>query len=216
MTQKSKPARRYRRFTERRLEILRTAAAAFSRNGFTGATMDDIAEKVRMAKGNLYYYFPSKQDLLFFCQDQSLTMLLDQAQRITRSKQRPDAQLRELILLHIRTILEELPGSTAHTDFRSLPPALLARVIKKRDRYEKAYRQVIQRGMKHGVFRPCNVKPAVWAILGAVNWTVQWFSPKGSITAEQLGAQFADLFVQALARNKRKERQVLTLDDSPA
>jgi AcrR family transcriptional regulator len=27
-----------------------------------------------MAKGNLYYYFPSKQDLLFFCEDESLAL----------------------------------------------------------------------------------------------------------------------------------------------
>ena len=59
-----RPSRRYRQFTDRRLEILRSAAAAFTRSGFTRATMGDIAEKVQMAKGNLYYYFPSKQGLI--------------------------------------------------------------------------------------------------------------------------------------------------------
>jgi len=59
-----RPNRRYRQFTERRLVILRSAASAFTRSGFTRATMGEIADKVRMAKGNLYYYFPSKQDLL--------------------------------------------------------------------------------------------------------------------------------------------------------
>ena len=195
-----RPNRRYRQFTERRLEILRSAASAFTRSGFTRATMGEIADKVQMAKGNLYYYFPSKHDLLFFCQDESLGRLIDETSTITKSKLDVDAQLRAMIVFHIRTILEELPGSTAHTDFRSLPPPLLRKVIKKRDRYEEAYRFVIERGIKQGVFRKCNVKTAVWAILGALNWSVQWFSPEGEITVDQLGQEFANLFVNALKR----------------
>jgi len=162
--------------------------------------MGEIAEKVQMAKGNLYYYFPSKQDLLFFCQDESLGRLIDQATAISKSKARADDQLRAMIAFHIRTILEELPGSTAHTDFRSLPAPLLRKVIKKRDRYEEAYRGVIERGMKQGVFRKCNVKTATWAILGALNWSVQWFSPKGEIRVDELGQEFGDLFINALKR----------------
>ena len=195
-----RPSRRYRQFTDRRLEILRSAASAFTRSGFTRATMDEIAEKVQMAKGNLYYYFPSKQALLFFCQDESLGRLIDQASGISKSKQRPEEQLRAMIVFHIKTILEELPGSTAHIDFRSLPGPLLRRLIKKRDRYEEAYRSVIARGIRQGVFRKCDVRTATWAILGALNWTVQWFSPKGAITVDELGKEFAELFVSALKR----------------
>jgi TetR/AcrR family transcriptional regulator len=195
-----RPNRRYRQFRERRLEILRSAASAFTRSGFTRATMGEIADKVQMAKGNLYYYFPSKQDLLFFCQYESLGRLINEASTITKSKLDADEQLRAMIVCHIRTILEELPGSTAQTDFRSLPPPLLRKVIKKRDRYEEAYRFVIERGVKQGVFRKCNVKTAVWAILGALNWSVQWFSPEGEITVDQLGREFADFFVNALKR----------------
>ena len=162
--------------------------------------MGEIADKVQMAKGNLYYYFPSKQDLLFFCQDESLGRLIDAASTITKSKLDANEQLRAMIVFHIRTVLEELPGSTAHTDFRSLPPALLRKVIKKRDRYEEAYRFVIERGIRQGVFRKCNVKTAAWAILGALNWSVQWFSLEGEITVDQVGQEFAELFVNALKR----------------
>lgn len=200
MAGKSKPARRYRQFTDRRLEILRSAADAFTRSGFTRATMEEIADKVRMTKGNLYYYFPSKQDLLFFCQDESLGRLIDQADTIAKDSLPADEQLRAMIIFHVKTILEELPGSTAHTDFRTLPSPLLKKVIKKRDRYEHAYRQVIERGIKQGIFRRCNVKTAVWGILGALNWSVQWFSPKGEITVDQLGHDFADLFIHSLKR----------------
>jgi len=197
---KTKLSRRYRQFTQRRLEILRSAADAFARHGFTGATMEEIAETVNMAKGNLYYYFPSKQALLFFCQEQSLGRLLEQADATAKSAVPADEQLRAMIVAHVNTILREIYGSTAHTDFRSLPETQLKQVIKKRDRYEKAYRTVIERGIKDGIFRSCNVKASVWAILGALNWTAQWFSPAGSISVDELGNQFADFFIHALVQ----------------
>ncbi len=199
MADKRKPVKRNRRFTERRLEILRSASAAFTRNGFTGATMEEIAEKAQMAKGNLYYYFSSKQDLLFFCQEYSLERLTEQADEIVESDQTADVKLKGLIALHVRTVLEELPGSTAHTDFRSLPKDQLKKIVRKRDRYEKAYRQVVEAGVAEGVFKVTDVKTAVWAILGALNWIVQWYSPKGEMTAEQIAKDFGDLFVRSLA-----------------
>lgn len=200
MAGKNKPARRYRQFTDRRLEILQSAAAAFTRSGFSRATMDDIADKVKMAKGNLYYYFASKQDLLFFCQEESLSRMIDRARTITKAALPADDQLRRMIIFHVKTILDELPGATAHTDFRSLPSPLLKKLVTKRDRYERAYRETIERGIKTHIFRKCNVKTTVWAILGALNWSVQWFSPKGDMTATQVGQDFAELFIAALKK----------------
>jgi AcrR family transcriptional regulator len=162
--------------------------------------MGEIAESLQMAKGNLYYYFPSKQNLLFFCQDESLGRLIDAATDISTSGKPAAEQLRSMITFHVKTILQELPGSTAHTDFRSLPAPLLRKVIKKRDRYEKAFRETIERGIKEGVFRKCDVRTAAWAILGALNWSVQWYSPNGELTADQVGREFADLFIHALTK----------------
>jgi TetR/AcrR family transcriptional regulator, cholesterol catabolism regulator len=73
-------------------------------------------------------------------------------------------------------------------------------VITKRDKYEKVWRAVIERGIKSGVFRKCNVKTAVWAILGALNWTAQWFSPQGAISVAELGTEFADTFIHSLRK----------------
>ena len=202
MAPTEKPIRRNRRFIERRLEILRSASAAFTRNGFTGATMEEIAEKAQMAKGNLYYYFSSKQDLLYFCQDYSLSQLINEANKIGKSRRSADEKLRELISHHVRTVLEVLPGSTAHTDFRSLPKDKLKKIVRKRDRYELAYRSIVQAGIEEGIFKKTDTKVAVWAILGALNWVVQWYSPKGKTGATQIAADFSNLFIEGLISDK--------------
>ena len=61
---------------DRRIEILKSAAAAFRRRGYHGASVDEIASALEMTKGNLYYYFHNKEEILFACHDYSLDVLL--------------------------------------------------------------------------------------------------------------------------------------------
>jgi hypothetical protein len=48
--------------------------------------------------------------------------------------------------------------------------------------------------------RKCSIKTATWAILGALNWSVQWFSTKKEITVDEPGQEFADLFNRGLLK----------------
>lgn len=48
---------------DRRTQILIAAAKVFSKHGFAGATIDAVAAEAGMAKGSIYNYFKSKQDL---------------------------------------------------------------------------------------------------------------------------------------------------------
>ena len=56
---------------------MRAAARVFRARGFAAAGMRDIAVAADLSPGNLYHYFRGKEELLFFCQDQSLNRLLD-------------------------------------------------------------------------------------------------------------------------------------------
>src|SRR5438105_14677132 len=105
----------------RRAEILRRAGAAFRERGFHGAAMRDIAAALGMTPGNLYYYFQSKDDLLYFCQKQALTRLLAGARKILSDGLPPQIRLRELVQAHVLCLLEETGGSAAHLEFRALP-----------------------------------------------------------------------------------------------
>ena len=78
------------RASGKRVEILRSAAAAFRRRGYHGASVDQIARALHMTKGNLYYYFESKEEILYFCHDYSLDILLDLLRRTERGGGPPE------------------------------------------------------------------------------------------------------------------------------
>lgn len=59
------PARRSRKSREDRWDdILRAAAEVFHEKGYDGASLQDIADRVGILKGSIYYYIRTKSDLL--------------------------------------------------------------------------------------------------------------------------------------------------------
>jgi AcrR family transcriptional regulator len=198
----------------RRIDILRSAAAAFRRRGYHGASVDEIAGALHMTKGNLYYYFKNKEDILFACHDYSLDILLDLLVRVESSPEPPDQKLRSLILAFVHTILDELHGTALTLDFEALSPPLLKRVIAKRDRFDRGMRAIIEDGMAKGLFAPGDSKMVSFAIMGAVNWIIKWFDPAGARSSEQIGELFADYLVGGLMT--RNERQAAPAPATPA
>src|SRR5437773_10286088 len=89
-----------------RVEILKSAAAAFRKLGYHGATVEQIAAALRMKKGNLYYYYRNKEEILFACHQHSLDILVDLLDQAAQSAEPPEVKLRRLIVAFVHTILD--------------------------------------------------------------------------------------------------------------
>src|SRR5439155_16229233 len=94
-----------------RVDILKSAAKAFRKLGYHGATVEQIASALQMKKGNLYYYFRNKEDILFACHQYSLDRLLELLNEVERSGVPAEDKLRRLIVSFVHTILDELHGT---------------------------------------------------------------------------------------------------------
>ena len=187
---------------DKRIEILKSAAAAFRRRGYHGASVDEIASALQMTKGNLYYYFRNKEDILYACHEYSLDILLRLMQEVQQEDSPADWKLRKLILAFVHLILDELQATALTLDPESLSPPLLAKVIAKRDEFDRGMRAIIQQGMDDGLFAPGDPKMIEFAIMGAVNWISKWFDPAGPMTSDQIGQAFADYLVGQLRQGR--------------
>src|SRR5882672_5005541 len=125
--------RRQRRALATRSAILRAAAGVFRDRGFAETGMREIAAAADLSTANLYYYFKSKADILYFCQDHSVDRMLASARALERRKVAPAERLRRVILAHLQCTLDELDGAAAHTEVQALPPVLRERIVRKRD-----------------------------------------------------------------------------------
>ena len=191
----SRDSSRFMPASDRRVEILKSAAAAFRRRGYHGASVDEIASALAMTKGNLYYYFRNKEDILYACHEYSLDILLRLMREVQGEPLPADEKLRKLILAFVHLILDELQGTALTLDPEALSPPLLAKVIAKRDEFDRGMRGIIHQGMDEGLFAKGDPKMMEFAIMGAVNWISKWFDPAGPMSSQQIGEAFADYLV---------------------
>jgi TetR/AcrR family transcriptional regulator len=181
-----------------RVDILKSAAKAFRKLGYHGATVEEIAAALHMKKGNLYYYFKNKEEILFACHQYSLDGLLRLLDEVEAGDLPPDEKLRRLVHAFVHLILDELHGTALFLDLEALTPAHLKAVIARRDRFDHGVRQVLQDGMARGLFAPGDPKLITFALMGAVNWIPRWFNPEGPASSPQIADAFADVFISGL------------------
>jgi AcrR family transcriptional regulator len=178
--------------------------------------MRDIAEAADLSSGNLYNYFRGKDQILYFCQDNSLDRLLAALAKARRLRTGAAEKLRLVIVSHLRCVLDEVEGSAAHFLTSALPRSLQRRLVAKRDRYEAGVRQIIAAGSRSGEFVSCDPALAARAILGALNWSVVWFRSEGPLNAAEVAEGFADYLVRGLLAKPGGAGRLSHVQDSRA
>ncbi len=191
-----------RRLDARRLEILRAAGRIFRQRGFAEAGMREIAAEADLSPGNLYHYFEGKHEILYFCQDRALDAMLAALRRAGAAGGDHGERLARVLVAHASCILDDLEGTAAHLEVEGLAPDLRARIVAKRDRYERGLRRLVAAGIRSGEFRACDAGLVTRAMLGALNWTVRWFDPRGPRTASEVAEDLARYLVAGLRRSE--------------
>jgi len=183
----------------RRSDIMRAAARVFRARGFAAAGMREIADAADLSPGNLYHYFRGKDEILFYCQDRSLARLLEALGEARRNPRQPLAdRLHTLAVAHVLCLVDEVEGSAAHLTVDALPPRLRARIVAKRDLYERGVRALVADGIKGRTLRATDATVATRAFLGALNWTAHWFRPEGQQSTQEIARLVAEYAVAGL------------------
>ncbi len=184
----------------RRLELLGAAAHLFRQNGFAATSTRDIAAAVGMHAGSPFYHFKSKDALLYAVMQEGMrAAIARQAGALQRlpAKAPPLLRMRCLIRAHFDTLLG--PGN----DFvpvmlyerRSLSDLQRAALDSLAAEYESAWTPVLRALHACGQLR-APVKLSRLLILGALNWSVQWFDAAREVSLEQLTDAALALFLK--------------------
>ena len=184
---------------ERRDAIMRglnTVLRARSRPG--ALRMQDVADHLGLVKGNLYYYFRTKEELIYHAHVKCVQVSLEALKRAAASQAKPAERLRTLIVEHILAMTEGEYGAVLLEDIDGLTPAHRRKYVALRDEFETGVRELVKAGIAAGDFAKQDPRTAGFAILGAVNWIPKWYRPDGELAARAIAERFADLFVRAL------------------
>src|SRR5271156_3760675 len=93
------------RFDQRLTEILTHATEVFCRKGYEGASMRDLSRASGMSLAGLYYYFESKERLLYLIQKHTFTTVVQQLKLRLSGVSDPEQRIRVFILNHLEYFL---------------------------------------------------------------------------------------------------------------
>ena len=183
-----------------RSSILNATIRLFGQQGYTGTSMRDIAREVGVLPGSLYAHIDSKETLLLEIVDIGINGFLSAVEPIVDLPLPAEERLRRAIRAHVEVVAENPERSlVVFHQWRFLSGANLAAAIEQRRRYERAFVRIFESGVAAGVFETTlNKRIAVLTILGALNWTPEWYSATGPATASQLGDMMADSLLTGL------------------
>ncbi|WP_088006044.1 TetR/AcrR family transcriptional regulator [Indiicoccus explosivorum] len=192
---------RERKAAKKREDILRSASLVIAREGFQNATMEEIAAELLMTKGSLYYYFNSKQELLYHCHDWILSEAMEKMKEIVESSISAPEKLKQAIKMHLGVAIQEKDVFNLILKPAQIFPAEhIDAILIKRDQYAGYFDKIIQQGIESAEFSAKNVKMVRMIILGATNWVQVWYSPGGEFSEEEVQNIYADYLTEILIR----------------
>lgn len=181
---------------ERRDEIINAAIRVFNRDGFRGATLEDVAAEVGISKSLIYYHFKNKFEILaqmyrnmgelFF---QVLVPILENPELDYVERLRLTIRAHVTIAIDNKSIFE-----IYFRERHEIPRDVQEKLVNNEDRgYVKRLTKLLEDGEKDGAFDPGNARVAAFSIIGACNWITFWYRKNYDVRGSQKGLNAQDV-----------------------
>lgn len=194
--------------------IIRQAASTFNRRGSQGATLEDVAAQLKISKAALYRYVSNKKDLLLACHLEAVRIAQEAADSADRLGESGWMKIHLSLKRHLENMIQSLGVPSLILEDNSLDEESMEMIVTLRDAYEGRLRSFYEEGVKDGSVIPGNAKVAVFAMLGALNWTAKWYQPDGEWKPEEISEAIVEVVTRGISARPR-ERLLSTLHNLP-
>lgn len=207
MNNKLPPPRANRRAHAKSLEkyqrILDAAAQALCERGYANAKLSDIARAAGTHAGSLYYYFPSREDLL-------KEVLLTAVERMTNVSLSldEDAEVSPIdrVSAFVRDLIDQLTAMRSDDymraylrNYNQVPDSIRRDLMDKRTQMRHKLGDLMHDAQAAGeIPESTDIDIATQFIAGATNWLGLWYEPGGPIAREAVADMFLDLMLHGL------------------
>lgn len=185
-----------------REKMIDAAMRLFALRGYEGTTLQDIAAELSISGPALYYYFPSKNALLFACVEGSMQRLLDATSQAVRTA--PDDPVSRLhALCRTQTLFEIGAAPTvglvnaclygSSKDRRVLSDAQQELLRELQRKLVDLYVTILKEGQARGDFSFPSTRTTAFALLGLIQYAPVWYRPGRDPSPEIVAEQNAEL-----------------------
>jgi AcrR family transcriptional regulator len=204
-----RPALAASRFDRQLGKILDHATEVFDEKGYEGASMRDLSRVSGISLSGLYYYFDSKEKLLYLIQKHTFTTILERLRDRLDEVSDPEQRVRVFILNHLDYFLANRRAMKvlSHEDevLKNGYGAEIAAL--KREYYRTCVNLLEEFKRQKGLH--FSSRMAVLSLFGMMNWIYTWYNPRVDADAQQIATGMGDIFLRGIssARNGRKSKK---------
>ncbi len=202
----TEPATRY----DRRLaEILAHATEVFCKKGYEGASMRDLSRESGMSLAGLYYYFESKERLLYLIQKHTFSTIVQRLKTRLQGISDPEQRIRIFILNHLEYFLSNQAAMKVLShEAAALKNGFASEVAAIKREYYRICVGLLDE-LKREQRGEFSTRIAVLSLFGMMNWIYTWHNPRVDADAESMAHEMGDIFLTGVmcGGKFRKEQQ---------
>jgi len=194
------------RFDRRLAEILTHATDVFCGKGYEGASMRDLSRASGMSLAGLYYYFESKERLLFLIQKHTFSTIVQRLKARLEGVGDPEQQIRIFILNHLEYFLAN-PASmkVLSHEADALRNGFASEVAAIKREYYRICVGLLDE-LKNDRGLQFSTRIAVLSLFGMMNWIYTWHNPRADADSEQLAREMGDIFLRGVMNGGKSRR----------
>jgi AcrR family transcriptional regulator len=159
------------KYRQQRMQAIKSAAAVFADKGFHGSSTRDIAARMGIKQGSLYYYFKSKEEALGEVCLFGIEDYVDHMKVIAASDQPFESKLMATITSHLSSYRERNEALKVYNDERLyLPEDKRSKLKLLGSSYRQLLEEIFEEGVASGTLRAsidCHF--AAQAVIGICN-----------------------------------------------
>jgi AcrR family transcriptional regulator len=183
---------------EKRKLIRNAAAKVFAEHGFKSATTRDIARSAGISPAAVYYYFDSKEDLLYQILAETISTGLSLIQEIEGSQKSLKDKLSDILQIHTQAAVDFNKMKLLVHNQDALNPEHKEEIKEKQRNYAKSLIKILDELKAEGKMIDLDTKACAFAFFGMVSWAYRWYDPKGEISPARLSEIFNRIFTKGI------------------
>ncbi|WP_203338181.1 TetR/AcrR family transcriptional regulator [Nocardioides limicola] len=194
-------------YLEKKAQVVAAATLLFKQHGFEATTLAHIAEEVGMDRASLYYYFPSKNEILQEAVAGVTGRNLEMVHGLKSSDLTPPERIEKLIHHALVSFHENYPQVFVYiqedmTRIADREDPWAKTMLKQTREFEDALLALLRDGMEQGSFRPdLNPVLVAHAMWGMINWTHRWYRP-GNFEPAEIASEFTSVFLRGIEHRR--------------
>lgn len=194
--------RRSQKSIVKRQRIVEMAATVLAERGYAHTRLSDIAARLEIHAGSLYYYFPSKEALVEEVVQKSNVDIAEYVNAhldALPSSATFREKIETIVSSHLRRILQRDPYTRAARALRDqIPPKLQWIYTEGAAAYKHLLSDLFDQAAAHGEIRDdVSLSIVRLALIGSMTWSLSWYRP-GKLSPDEIAQVISAVFIEGL------------------